>query len=122
MRLLMLLLLSILCLAVQAAPFAAEVTLREVLGHAWAEDLVHRRVTIPGQGLLFANKAALFQGERAVPMQFDNQVFYPDGSIKEADVWFRSDLPAKGTRTFALRAVAKVPKEAGRTDLTVKTV
>jgi len=104
-----------------AAPFATEIRLEEVLGHAWAADLVHRRVSVPAQGLLFANKATLFQGEQVVPMQFDNLVYYPDGSIKEADVWFRSDLPALGTRTFSLRAVAKSLKEAGRTDLTIKT-
>lgn len=111
------------CATLAATPsaFPCDIRLEEVLGHTWAADLVHRRVTVPEPGLLLASQAALFNGERAVPMQLDNLVCYPDGSLKEADVWFRSDLPANGTRTFTLRAVSKLPKEAGHTDLKVKT-
>lgn len=93
------------------------ITLTECLGYAWGSDLVHRTIE-PAQGQFFADRVSLVTDGNAAPMQLDNVVTYPDGSLRRADLWFRSDLPANGSRTFVLRAMAR-KVTAPPTDLTV---
>jgi hypothetical protein len=97
-------------------PFEQEILLEEHLGHAWAETLLHKRFSVPKQGQLSAGQVALFRDEKPVPMQLDNIEVYPDGSVRAADVWFRTDLTANGVRRFVLRATKRAPK-ALKTDL-----
>ena len=93
--------------------FEREIRIEEHLGHAWAEALMHRRFSVPQQGLLYAGHVELLSDGEPVPMQLDNIDVYPDGSLRDAEVWFRTDLPANGARVFVLRATkrkAKFPK------------
>ncbi len=100
------------------ATAAQIITLEEHLGYAWQADLVHRPVTVATPGTLFPDRLALYNGNNAVPVQLENLQTYPDGSVKSADVWFRTDLPAHATRTFTLRSVTK-GFVAPKTDLAV---
>lgn len=81
-----------------------EIKIREYFGHRRDAGLIHQRVRTGKQGLLWAGQTELLADGKKVDMQLDNIAVYPDGSIREADVWFRSDLPAHGARAFLLRA------------------
>ena len=80
-------------------------TIKERLGHTWDSDLVHRTVDVVEAGALREDAVALFFGGREVPVQLDAVEKHADGSIRKADVWFHTDLPAGQTRTFVLRGV-----------------
>jgi hypothetical protein len=108
--------------AALSAPFQQTMTLEEAMGFAWESDLVHRDLAVPKPGALYPHRAVLLQEKAVVPMQFDAVERYPDGSVKKAQVWFRTDLPARGVRTFTLTATTdkKLLRAAARTDLVVK--
>src|SRR5690242_18343025 len=84
-----------------AGPIEQPIVLKEHLGHAWDEDLVHQHVELPKNAGLFADRVGLFRIDgnerRRVPVQLSNVVTSPDGSLQSADVWFRTDLPANAT-------------------------
>ncbi|MHB9134358.1 MAG: hypothetical protein ACYDBB_25075 [Armatimonadota bacterium] len=110
--------------SIWAAPFQVPITVEEHLGYAWDSDLVHRDIALNKAGQLFPGRVALYQDKRMIPMQLDGVTAYPDGSIKTATVWFRTDLPAKGRRAFTLRALTgkQAPMGVQQTDVTLKTV
>lgn len=97
--------LLLICLFVCAWACAADVAIdfTEHLGHNWSAQLVHRTVHGKRQGEIRAGECALFDAGKEIPMQMDKLQSYPDGSIKEMDVWLRTELAAKQTKTFALR-------------------
>ncbi len=103
-----------------AHAYERPITLIESLGHPWAEDLVHRRLEFPA-GQLFSGKLELLRDGTVVICQLDAVTLHPDGSIKSADVWFRSDLPANATRSFTLRSRADAAP-AAQTDLAIERV
>lgn len=98
------------------------ITIEEHLGYAWESDLVHKDIVVSKPGLLFPGKTVLYQGKEPAPMQLDDIQCYPDGSLKKAAVWFRTDLPARGKREFVLRSLdgEQLPGKARKTDLFVK--
>lgn len=98
---------------------AIPIVLEEQLGHHWASQIMHKTVNIPKQGQLYAGKCALFLEGKEIPMQLDNIHCFSDGSIKQADIWFRTDLPAGGKKALELRSVRR-PK-AVKTDVYVET-
>ncbi|MHB9130977.1 MAG: hypothetical protein ACYDBB_07795 [Armatimonadota bacterium] len=89
-------------LLMKASAYELPISLQEHLGHAWGMDAVHRSVEVPQAGKLFPNRVALYRGKHAVPMQLANVEKYKDGSIRKADIWFRSGLAANETRTLTL--------------------
>ncbi|MCJ8331530.1 MAG: hypothetical protein HRT89_02420 [Lentisphaeria bacterium] len=90
----------------------------EHLGFSWASQLMHKTIHVKNQGQIVPGKCALFHQGKEIPMQLDNIVPYNDGSIKQVDVWFRTDMPANGKKEFELRQVRKV--KATKTDLYTK--
>ena len=114
MRGLLLSVLLLLCgVIVMAQPFEQTITLQDYLGYAWESDIVHQHIAVDEPGKLFPDRVALFDGKTQARCQLAKVTLYPEGSIRTADVWFRTDLPAKGTRTFQLRAVkANAPADA----------
>jgi hypothetical protein len=115
------LLLLLAVLACTCAAFAdIPIVLHECLGLDWSPELVHRPVDAP-PGALFADRMALFSGDTAVPMQACHATTHPDGSLKHADIWFRTGLPADGTVTFVLRPVDKGFAQP-KTDLSISTL
>lgn len=109
------LVLSLAAVASPGAAFEQILTLQEHLGYGWSNDIVHQPVTIPASADLQAEKTALFRDGQAVPMQLDNIETNKAGSILKADVWFRTDLPANGSRSFVLKS----GKGATDTDLKI---
>lgn len=105
------------------APWAAPIgfTLEEHLGYAWAPDVVHRTIECPAAGALIPGKAALFIDGQPVPSQLSGVETYPDGSLRRAVVWFRTDLPAKGQRACELRSIDAGAVPAA-TDLSLASV
>lgn len=95
-------------------------TLQEHLGYAWDTDFVHQTITVPASAKLSPKRLGLFADKSALPMQVDGVQTYPDGRVKQAEVWFRSDLPDNGMRTFKLRTVRWLSRSARQTDLTLK--
>lgn len=92
------------CVAsVTEAAFEQVIILREHLGCSWSNDVVHQSVVFPKDTSMLPRDLALFQDEKAIPMQLDNVATNRDGRLVSADVWFRTDLPARGVRTFILR-------------------
>jgi len=90
----------------------------EHLGNKWSSQLLHKTLKIPQQGLFYAGKCALFYNEKEIPMQLDNIKCFSDGSIRQTDIWFRTDMPANAVKTFELRN-SQAPK-AQKTDLYIK--
>ena len=91
-------------LAVSAGqPYEHTVALEEHLGVGWGEALVHREIVVPQRGLLWPDRVALYEGSQPMRVQLDRVQQYEDGSVRRADAWFRSDLPAKAKRTLVLR-------------------
>jgi len=97
-------LLALLCTAVCGWAAPVGFTLEEHLGYGWASDVVHRAVDCPA-GTLFPGKTALAIDGQPVPSQLARVLTHPDGSLRSAEVWFRTDLPAKGKRVCELRHV-----------------
>lgn len=87
-----------------AEPFEQSITLEEHLGYGWKSDLVHRAIENPKDATLPIGTAGLFLDGQPVPMQFENVVANEHGNITKADVWFRTDLPANGSKTFVLKS------------------
>ncbi|MHB9130082.1 MAG: hypothetical protein ACYDBB_03205 [Armatimonadota bacterium] len=114
------LLMALLCLLLwcgtaQAQAFVQPITLTEQLGHNWTTDLVHQTVSFPAADRVRADGLALYLDGKSIPMQLDNVVTNKDGFLTKADVWFRADLPANGSRSFELRS----GKAARQSDLKV---
>lgn len=105
------------------SPASGTITLTESVDSSWAEDNLHRTIK-PARGEMFADRVSLrpqTEPARAVAMQLANVQKYPDGSIQQADVWFRSDLPAAATRTFQIQTLDKPATDAKPdTDLTLQ--
>jgi len=89
----------------RAGAFSLPIVLEEHLGHVWGSAPFHRTIDLPTAGVLFPDKVVLLNGTAAIPLQLCNAETYADGSLKHADIWFTTDLPAHGTRTFSLQAV-----------------
>ena len=85
-----------------AQAYECTITLQEHLGVSWGKALVHREIVVPQRGLLWPGRVGLHDGSRGQRVQLDRVQQYEDGSVKQADVWFRSDLPAHGKRTLVL--------------------
>jgi len=85
--------------------YETTIAIEEQLGHSWSAAILHRSIALPEPGLLFPGKTELQHDGKRVPMQLDRIEPYADGSIRCADVWFRSDLPANGVRKFVLQSV-----------------
>jgi hypothetical protein len=105
------------CAATKSPPPKAvaqhRIAIREYLGYAWPSAVLHR-VIQPQRGKLFPGRLTFLAETapsggtgRAIPFQLRNSALYPDGSLKRAEIWFRSDLPANVARTFLIRATAK---------------
>jgi len=90
--------------AAYGAPWEQPLEIQECLGYGWDSDLVHQTVTVPAPAGLRADAAVLELDGKPVPMQFDNLQADDQGRILKADVWFRTDLPAHGSRKFVLRS------------------
>lgn len=82
-------------------------TLEEHLGRAWPADLVHRTIEAAEPGGMFPDRVEFSIEQQPAAVQLDHVETFPDGSIKRAEIWFRTDLPANRTRTAVLRASDK---------------
>jgi hypothetical protein len=94
---------GLLSLSMSALAGAVEFTLEEYFGYAWPADTLQRTVTVPEAGTMTPQDAVLYLDGRPVPSQLATVETYPDGSLRQADVWFRTDLPARGKRVCGLR-------------------
>jgi hypothetical protein len=100
--------------------FGFPIVLKEHLGYSWPSDLVHHIID-PARGKLFPNRIVFVSQTdptHPLPFQLVNATQYSDGSIRHAEVWFRTDLPANDTKDFVLRASPK-PATAPTTDLRI---
>lgn len=86
-------------------PFKIEFSFKEHLGHHWNSQLMHKTIRVAEEGKLYLNQCALFMEKKEIPMQLSNIEFYKDGSVEQADVWFRTEMPAHGELNFELIAV-----------------
>ncbi|MHB9024874.1 MAG: hypothetical protein ACYC7E_11985 [Armatimonadota bacterium] len=77
-------------------------TIADHLGHEWTTGLVHQSIDVPKAGLLPVDTLQLTEGQARVPMQLIDVKTYPDGSLQHATIWFQTNLPANGSRTFTL--------------------
>jgi hypothetical protein len=83
----------------RAAEFQESFTLREPLGCAWTEELVHRDVKTSG-GNVAADNFALFDSEaKAVPVQVEVLEGKPE-AVRRARLWFKTTLAAGGEATY----------------------
>lgn len=101
--------------------FDQPITLEEVLGHSWGAAAVHKRVEVPPGDRLEPSGAALFLNNERVPCQLAALETNQDGSVRSADVWFRTDLPANQKKVFVLKDLGKDAAKSGAepTDLTI---
>ncbi|MCX5658699.1 MAG: hypothetical protein NTW19_03130, partial [Planctomycetota bacterium] len=94
--------------AVPSAP-AKEFTfvLQEYLGHAWPADFVSRSIDAHLPGGIAPDHAELLIDGQPAPFQLEQLSAHADGTIRHAQLTFRTDLPAKAKRTVTLRAAEK---------------
>lgn len=99
----------------QAANAATQqrLVLKEYLGYGWPSAVLHRAID-PKRGQFFPGRLTLLVEStptsgtgRAIPFQLRNTSLHSDGSLKHAEIWFRSDLPANAARSFLLLATSK---------------
>ena len=78
-------------------------TLKEHLGHAWPNELIHYDLAFaPGQGRS-ADARMLDGNGKEVPAQLSAVTKHPDGSIQSAQVWFLVSLQPGEVRQFTLQ-------------------
>ena len=110
MRLPSLPLLSLAALALLLAPAwgataLATFTVRDYLHHNWPAQLVHFGVeNLPAGALPPSQALILDAGDAPYACQWSETTTHPDGSLRSGTIWFLTDLPADGTKTFRLVA------------------
>jgi hypothetical protein len=93
---------GVLVLAGTAMGAEQKFTLRDSIGRAWSNELIHYDVQFPA-GQCWTNGARLVDDAGApVPGQWSDLKLHPDGSVASGSVWFVLSLPANATRTFTL--------------------
>ncbi len=115
------------CQLASAAPVT--VTLREGLGVAWQDELVHYRLELPAKVMFDADAVLVTPATgAAIPSQVSDVTRHADGSVAACTVWFKVDLAAGATAVYTLTPGKRGPKpaegvrvEAGDASVTLST-
>ncbi len=99
------------CHLASAAPVT--VTLREGLGTAWQDELVHYRLELPAKVMFDADAVRVAPVKGApIPSQVSDITRHADGSVASCKVWFKADLPPGATAAYTLTPGKRGPKPA----------
>jgi hypothetical protein len=104
--------LILVCAGAMAASLTKTVTIREPIGVAWRDELVHYGLTFPTGALKGVAEVRVEMGKTALPSQVSDVVRYPDGSVQSCTVWFFADVPANGSASYTL-----LPGKTGVSDV-----
>jgi len=105
--------LGVVCTAACAAA-PKSVTIRDYIGTAWRDELVHYPLSFAkGEMTGVATARVTPTGGKAIPCQISDVVRYDDGSVRSCKVWFFVSLPADGEASFTITPGAKGPIARG---------
>ena len=97
-----------------AAAAAEQVTIRDYVGVAWKDELVHEELTFaPGEYIGRPQATVIDPSGKAIPAQVENVQLHDDLSVRSMEVWFLASVAPEGESTYTIHAGKAQPDFEG---------